>query len=213
MHCVQHSQVSMRISSYSIPEESMSGALREKARSVPLSWSVLSNCTDLAHVVRHRTIILPQLGAPGISWPEVIRRSGFKVEYGPVRASDLSRYLKTHTATPEMRRVRFPLADRLVLIPVELVHAALPAIARGTCPLFLCRPSCSTCGSHGSSRRNRRLSPPPPLPPHPGFFDERTYSRVLSLLSPLQEPLHRRPPARCGCMQRGLVWHFSSCRP
>src|SRR5512136_858721 len=36
-------------------------------------------CTDLAHVVRHRTIILPQLGAPGVSWPEVIRRSGFRV--------------------------------------------------------------------------------------------------------------------------------------
>jgi hypothetical protein len=97
-------------------------------------------CTDLAHVVRHRTIILPQLGAPGVSWPEVLRRSGFKVEYGPVRAGDLPRYLKTHTATPEMRSVRFPLADRLVLIPVELVHAALPAIAGALVLLFLSGP-------------------------------------------------------------------------
>ncbi len=97
-------------------------------------------CTDLAHVVRHRTIILPQLGAPGVSWPEVLRHSGFKVEYGPVRASDLSRYLKTHTATPEMRRVRFPLADRLVLIPVELVHAALPAIAGALILFFFAGP-------------------------------------------------------------------------
>jgi hypothetical protein len=97
-------------------------------------------CTDLAHVVRHRTIILPQLGAPGVSWPEVMRRSGFKVEYGPVRAGDLPRYLKTHTATPEMRSVRFPLADRLVLIPVELIHAALPAIAGALILFFLAGP-------------------------------------------------------------------------
>ena len=99
-----------------------------------IEWS------DLAHVVRHRTIILPQLGAPGISWPEVLRCSGFKVEYGPVRAGDLPRYLKTHTATPEMRSVRFPLADRLVLVPVELVHAAFPAVAGALILFFLAGP-------------------------------------------------------------------------
>jgi len=97
-------------------------------------------CTDLARVVRHRTIILPQLGAPGVSWPEVMRLSGFRVEYGPVRANDLPQYLKTHTATPEMRSVRFPIADRIVLIPVELVHAALPAIAGALILFFLAGP-------------------------------------------------------------------------
>jgi len=97
-------------------------------------------CTDLTHVVRHRTIILPQLGAPGISWPEVMRRSGFRVEYGPVRAHDLPEYLKTHTATPEMRRIQFPIADRIVLIPVELVHAALPAIAGALILFFIAGP-------------------------------------------------------------------------
>jgi hypothetical protein len=101
-------------------------------------------CTDLAHVVRHRTIILPQLGAPGISWPEVMRRSGFRVEYGPVRAHDLPQYLKTHTATPEMRKIEFPIADRLVLIPVELVHVALPAIA-GALILFFIAGSLAAC--------------------------------------------------------------------
>jgi hypothetical protein len=79
-------------------------------------------------LVSHRKIIVPQLGAPGISWPDVMRRAGFQVEYGPVRARDLPEYLKTHTATPEMRRVQFPLRDRLVLIPVELVHAVLPMV-------------------------------------------------------------------------------------
>ena len=85
--------------------------------------------TGLAGMISHRKIIVPQLGAPGISWPDVLRRIGFQVEYGPVRARDLPEYLKTHTATTEMRRVQFPLRDRLVLIPVEFVHAALPMLA------------------------------------------------------------------------------------
>jgi len=78
--------------------------------------------TGLASTVIHRRIIVPQLGAPGISWMEVLRRSGFKIEFGPVRASDLPEFLKAHTATPAMRKVQFPLRDRVVLIPVELVQ-------------------------------------------------------------------------------------------
>ena len=78
--------------------------------------------TALASIVTHRRIIVPQLGAPGISWMDVLRRSGFKIEFGPVRASDLPEFLKTHTATPAMRTLQFPLRDRLVLIPVELVQ-------------------------------------------------------------------------------------------
>ncbi|MEN6518988.1 MAG: mercury methylation corrinoid protein HgcA [Methanospirillum sp.] len=77
----------------------------------------------LESVVSHRKIIVPQLGAPGIAAPEVARRSGFAVEYGPLRARDLPEYLKTHTAIPAMRRVEFPIADRIVLAPVELVLA------------------------------------------------------------------------------------------
>lgn len=83
--------------------------------------------TGLSEVISHRKIIVPQFGTPGISWPEVLRKSGFSVEYGPIRASDLPEYLRTHTATPEMRTVQFPIRDRIVLIPVELAHVALPA--------------------------------------------------------------------------------------
>ena len=84
--------------------------------------------TTLQQIVNHRVLILPQLGAPGVAAHEVKRRSGFKVEYGPVRAADLPEYLKTRQATPEMRRVRFTLYDRLILIPVELVHILLPMV-------------------------------------------------------------------------------------
>jgi hypothetical protein len=92
--------------------------------------------TGLLEVVTHRVLILPQLGAPGVAAHEVKRRSGFRVEYGPVRAVDLPEYLKTHKTTPEMREVVFPLLDRLVLIPVELVHVFLPMIIAGV-GLFL----------------------------------------------------------------------------
>lgn len=84
--------------------------------------------TRLGEVVDHRNLILPQLGAPGIAAHKVKKRSKFKVEYGPVRADDLPAYLETRQATPEMRRVRFPLRDRLVLVPVELVHLGVPIL-------------------------------------------------------------------------------------
>ena len=81
--------------------------------------------TRLAEVVNHRNLILPQLGAPGVAGFDVTKRSHFKVEYGPVRASDLPVYLKSHKATAEMRRVEFTLKDRLTLIPVEFVSVLL----------------------------------------------------------------------------------------
>lgn len=85
--------------------------------------------TGLSSVVSHKRIVLPQLGAPGICAHEVQKRSGFRVEYGPVRAGDLPRYLAAGKATPAMRRVEFPLADRLILTPMETVHVAFPTAA------------------------------------------------------------------------------------
>ncbi len=78
----------------------------------------------LSKVVSHRRIILPQLGAPGIASHQIKKNTGFKVIYGPIMAEDLSAFLDSGLkATPEMRRKRFPIRERLVLIPVELVAA------------------------------------------------------------------------------------------
>jgi len=75
----------------------------------------------LDKVVRHRTLILPQLGATGVAAYEVRKRSGFRVIYGPVRAEDLPGFLRAGLkAQPEMRQVRFDIWDRLVLTPTEL---------------------------------------------------------------------------------------------
>jgi hypothetical protein len=93
------------------------------------------NETNLARVVTHRRLILPQLGAPGVAAHRVVREAGFRVEYGPVRAADLPAYLVSHTATPEMRRVRFAILDRVVLVPIELVGAFLPMLL-GACVAY-----------------------------------------------------------------------------
>lgn len=93
--------------------------------------------TELNRKVSHRVLILPQLGAPGICAHEVKRRSGFEVEYGPVRASDLQEYLKHHSATEDMRTVRFDLKDRLEVIPVEITNLLLPALLIALPLLFL----------------------------------------------------------------------------
>ena len=90
----------------------------------------------LGRVVSHRRLILPQLGAPGVSAHEVQPRSGFRVEYGPVRAADLPAYLATGKATPEMRQVTFWLRDRAVLIPVELRHVFLPTVVAASVLYF-----------------------------------------------------------------------------
>lgn len=81
----------------------------------------------LNRVVSHRTIILPQLAAPGVAAHEITRRTGFKVVYGPVRASDLPLFIKAGMkASHDMRQVNFSFKDRLVLTPIELVAAIKP---------------------------------------------------------------------------------------
>ncbi|WP_368488850.1 mercury methylation corrinoid protein HgcA [Clostridium sp. BJN0013] len=76
----------------------------------------------LSQIVSHKTLVLPQLGAPGISAHEVTKKSGFKVVYGPVRAEDIKKFLEAEMkATEEMREVRFNIIDRVVLTPVEFV--------------------------------------------------------------------------------------------
>jgi hypothetical protein len=84
--------------------------------------------SGLAHYIDHRTIIVPQLGASGVAAHKVKQQSGFKVEYGPVRAVDIPQYLEGNI-TPAMRLVRFNIADRMVLVPVELKGVVLPALA------------------------------------------------------------------------------------
>ena len=84
---------------------------------------------DLAQRVSHRTLIVPQLGAPGVAAHEVHKQTGFRVVYGPVRAQDIPAFLRDGMkADAAMRMVQFRLADRLAVVPVELVIAAKYAL-------------------------------------------------------------------------------------
>jgi hypothetical protein len=81
--------------------------------------------TGLSEIVTHRKLVLPQLGATGVSAHEVKKQIGFSIVYGPVRSKDIKAFLDSDfKATEEMRTVRFTMWDRLILTPVELVAAA-----------------------------------------------------------------------------------------
>jgi hypothetical protein len=109
--------------------------------------------TNLEKVVRHRRLILPQLGATGVSahqvkqltsLPEPVSAGcgckvkvdlsslgsqvkvnrGFNVIFGPVRADDIKSFIANgYKTTPEMRKVTFNFTDRLKLAPVDFVYA------------------------------------------------------------------------------------------
>ncbi len=93
--------------------------------------------TNLAAVVTHNVLAVPQLGAVGVTAHEVHKRSGFRVVFGPVYASDLSAFLDAGFKSPEMGFVHFPLWDRLVLVPVELAHASSKVLLVAVCLLLL----------------------------------------------------------------------------
>lgn len=93
---------------------------------------------DLQEIVEHKTLIVPQLGATGVSAHKVKRQSGFDVIYGPVRAEDLPAFLDAGMeATEEMRRVNFPLKDRIVLVPVELIMSGKKVALVAACFFLL----------------------------------------------------------------------------
>ncbi len=80
--------------------------------------------TGLERVTKQRTLIVPQLGAPGVAAHDVKADSGFHVVYGPVRAADLPRFLDNGLkADAAMREVTFNLAERLRVVPNDFIYA------------------------------------------------------------------------------------------
>ena len=76
--------------------------------------------SGLEKVVDHRRLIVPQLGATGVAARQVKEQSGFAVQFGPLRASDIVAWLDNGRKTVDgMRDVTFTLKERAELIPVE----------------------------------------------------------------------------------------------
>lgn len=68
----------------------------------------------IAEKVNHRTLILPQLSAPGIDVARIETETGWHCKFGPVYARDIPAYLAARfEKTGAMRRAKFPLRDRL----------------------------------------------------------------------------------------------------
>lgn len=79
------------------------------------------NKVKLKDIISHNTIILPQLGAPGVA-SHTISKAGFKVVFGPVRAEDIKEFLNNGMVkTKAMKQVNFTLKDRVVLTPMEFI--------------------------------------------------------------------------------------------
>jgi hypothetical protein len=99
--------------------------------------SRMASCR-LSEVVSHRTLIVPQLAAPGVTAHDVRKASGFHVVYGPVRAADIPAFLAADMqATPQMRRVEFRLRDRLAVVPVDIVFSARKVLSTAFVILIL----------------------------------------------------------------------------
>lgn len=78
--------------------------------------------SNLSGHVNHRTLIVPQLGATGVSAHEARQLGDYKVVFGPIRSRDIRAFLSAGMkTTPEMRAVTFTFFERIVLTPVELV--------------------------------------------------------------------------------------------
>jgi hypothetical protein len=79
------------------------------------------NAVSLTQVVDHKRLIVPQLGAPGVSGYKVSKATGFKVYFGPIHAKDIRDFMKAgYKAAPKMRIIHFPVMDRLILTPMEI---------------------------------------------------------------------------------------------
>lgn len=79
--------------------------------------------SSLEFIVKHRRIIVPQLGAVGVATHKVKELTGFRVIFGPVRAVDIGEFINSgYKATPEMRKITFPFYERAKLIPVDLIY-------------------------------------------------------------------------------------------
>lgn len=78
---------------------------------------------SLESIVNHKRLILPQLGATGVAAHIVREETGFNVHYGPVLASDISKFVQAgYRAHKNMRKVKFGFNSRLKLIPNDFLY-------------------------------------------------------------------------------------------
>lgn len=69
--------------------------------------------SGIEEMVTHRTVILPQLAAPGVE-AKTIKKAGWNVVWGPVYAKDIPEFVKNGMKkTEKMRKVTFSFKERM----------------------------------------------------------------------------------------------------
>lgn len=90
--------------------------------------------SGISDKVTKRTLILPQLAAPGVDTRLVKKETGWRCKFGPVYARDIPEYVADgFKKTDSMRRVKWPLIDRLdvgfgVSFPIFLLVVVVLAL-------------------------------------------------------------------------------------
>lgn len=123
--------------------------------------------SGISNRVGHRTAILPQLSATGVLSRDVRKRTGWRVEFGPVYIKDIPEYLETgRRVTDEMRHVYFSVRQRLEMAVawaaptslivgplLSLIHLAWGILATSLIWIF------SLCAffAYDRLRENRRI--------------------------------------------------------
>ncbi len=83
---------------------------------------------NLEQLVDHREVILPQLCGNGVAAHNLNKLCGFKGKFGPILASSIPEYLEKKENTKSMRTVTFTIAERAVLIPLEICMLFKPLL-------------------------------------------------------------------------------------
>jgi hypothetical protein len=105
---------------------------------------------SLETIVSHKKLILPQLGATGVAAHKVKEETGFNVQYGPVRAADIRRFIAGgYRADKEMRKVEFGFLERIKLVPNDFMYGKYYLLGAMVVMLLL-----SGLSSSGISYRN-----------------------------------------------------------
>jgi ubiquinone/menaquinone biosynthesis C-methylase UbiE len=75
------------------------------------------HASRLENVVSHRQLVLPQLSAVGVDGNEIRQKTDWSIDWGPVRAVDVPKFVEDgFQKSEDMRSVHFPVLDRLEMV-------------------------------------------------------------------------------------------------
>jgi NAD-dependent dihydropyrimidine dehydrogenase PreA subunit len=91
--------------------------------------------SNVASLVDHRQLVLPQLAAPGVDPAVVLKETGWRARFGPIEAKDIPAYVRGEGEKSEaMRTVRFPVSRR---VEMASIYAFMLSVVFGVFGVFI----------------------------------------------------------------------------